>query len=223
MFAKESQHTSQPRRYGRPLSWALGVLTLTVVAMFAAMALASSSAAPTVGSVTNAKFTEKIVVDAHGRTLYALSPETTHHLLCKSSECLKFWPPLTVHSRRSKLMAGSGVRGHLGILRRSNGMLQVTLGGLPLYRFSGDSAKVAANGENIHSFGGTWHVVSAATNAPLEPAMAETTPNSPSTPTTSTPASTPAPTTTTPTTPTTTTPTTTTPTNTTTAPEKYGY
>lgn len=221
MFAKESQHTIQPRRYGRPLSRALGVLTLAVVAMFAAMALASNSA-PVVGSATNAKFAEKIVVDAHGRTLYALSPETTHHLLCKSSECLKFWPPLTVHSRKSKLTAGSGVRGHLGILRRSNGTLQVTLGGLPLYRFSGDSAKGAANGENIHSFGGTWHVVSAATDAPLEPAMAETTPSSPSTPTTSTPASTPAPTTT-PTTPTTTTPTTTTPTNTTTAPEKYGY
>lgn len=220
MFAKESQHTAQSRRYGRPLSWALGALTLAVVAMFAAMAFASSSAAPTVGSTTNAKFAEKIVVDAHGRTLYALSPETTHHLLCKSSECLKFWPPLTVHSRKSKLTAGSGVHGHLEILRRSNGMLQVTLGGLPLYRFSGDSAKGAANGESIHSFGGTWHVVSAATDSPLEPAMAETTPNSPSAPTTSTPASTPAPTTTTPTT---TTPTTTTPTNTTTAPEKYGY
>ncbi len=223
MFAKESQHTIQPHRYGRPLSWALGVLTLAVVAMFAAMALASSSAAPAVGSATNAKFAEKIVVDARGRTLYALSPETTHHLLCKSSECLKFWPPLTVHSRKSKLTAGSGVHGHLKILRRSNGMLQVTLGGLPLYRYSGDSAKGTANGENIHSFGGTWHVVSTATDAPLEPAMTETTPNSPSTPTTSTPASTPAPTTTTPTTPTTTTPTTTTPTNTTTAPEKYGY
>ncbi|MFZ1926574.1 MAG: hypothetical protein WAU42_10575 [Solirubrobacteraceae bacterium] len=221
MFAEESRHTTQPRQYGRPLSWALGVLTLAVVAMFAAMALASSSAAPTVGSATSAKFGEKIVVDAYGRTLYALSPETTHHLLCKSSECLKFWPPLTVHSRKSKLTAGSSAHGHLGILRRSNGMLQVTLGGLPLYRFSRDSAKGAANGENIHSFGGTWHVISAATDAPLEPAMAETKPNSPSTPTASTPASTPAPTT--PTTPTTTTPTTTTPTNTTTAPEKYGY
>lgn len=222
MLNRESQQTARSRRYGRPLSWALGALTLAVVAMFAAMALASSSAAPTVGSTTNAKFEEKIVVDAHGRTLYALSPETTHHLLCKSSECLKFWPPLTVRSSKTKLVAGSGVHGHLRILRRSNGMLQVTLGGLPLYHFSGDSAKGAANGESIHSFGGTWHVVSAATDAPLEPAMAETTPNSPSTPTTSTPASTPAPTTT-PTTPTTTTPTTTTPTNTTTAPEKYGY
>jgi predicted lipoprotein with Yx(FWY)xxD motif len=174
---------------------------VALVAMFAAMALATNSAAPTVGSVTNAKFGEKIVVDAHGRTLYALSPETTHHLLCKSSECLKRWPPLIVRSRKTKLTTGSGVHSHLGILRRSNGTLQVTLRGLPLYHFSGDSAKGMADGENIHSFGGTWHVISAATSAPLEPATAETTPSSPSTPTTSTPTTTPTATTPTPTPP----------------------
>jgi predicted lipoprotein with Yx(FWY)xxD motif len=174
------------------------------------MALAAGSAAPTVSSATNAKFGEMIVVDAHGRTLYALHPETTHHLLCKSGKCLKAWPPLTVHSSKAKLAAGSGVHGHLGILRRSNGIFQVTLGGLPLYHFSGDSAKGSASGENVHSFGGTWHVISAATDAPMEPSSTETTPAAP---TTSTPASTP----------TTTTPTSTPPTTTTPPAEKYGY
>jgi predicted lipoprotein with Yx(FWY)xxD motif len=220
MFDRESQQTPRSRRRRRPsgLLACAAFVTVALIASFAAMALASRSAAPSVGSATNAKFGEKIVVDAHGRTLYALHPETTHHLLCKSSECLKFWPPLTVHSSKTKLTTGSGVHGHLGILRRGNGTLQVTLGGLPLYRFSGDSAKGAASGENIHSFGGTWHVISAAADAPLEPAMAETTPSSPSTPATSTSA-TPTPT---PTTPTTTTPAATTPT-TTTPNEKYGY
>jgi predicted lipoprotein with Yx(FWY)xxD motif len=223
MLNLELERTTRSRRRGRPsgLVACVVLVTVAVVAVFAAMALAAGSAAPTVGSASNAKFAEKIVVDAHGRTLYALHPETTHHLLCKSSECLKAWPPLTVRSSKTKLVAGSGVHGHLGILRRSNGMLQVTLGGLPLYHFSGDSAKGAANGEDIKSFGGTWHVIAAATDTPLEPAMAETTPSSPSTPTTSTPA-TPTPT---PTTPTTTTPTPTTPTPAPTPPpaEKYGY
>jgi Secreted repeat of unknown function len=104
------------------------------------------------------------------------------------------WPPLIVHSSKTKLVAGSGVHGHLGILRRSNGTLQVTLGGLPLYHFSGDSAKGTSNGENIHSFGGTWHVISSATGAPLEPAMAETTPTATTpTPTAPTPSPTPPP------------------------------
>ncbi len=232
MFDRESQQSAaRSRRRGRPSTRAICAAVVTValvVALFAAMALASGSATTStvVGAATNAKFgSERIVVDAHGRTLYALSPETTHHLLCKSNECLHAWPPLTVHSRKGKLTAGPGVHGRLGILRRSNGTFQVTLGGLPVYHFSGDSAKGAANGEGIKSFGGTWHVISAATGAPLEPAITETTPSSPSTPTTSTPGATPAPTptTSTPTTPTTTTPTTSTPTTTTPPSEKYGY
>jgi len=67
----------------------------------------------------------------------------------------------------------------LAILRRSNGVLQVTLGGLPLYHYSGDHAKRQANGQNIHSFGGTWHVLSATSNT--SPA-APTTPTAPTTP-----------------------------------------
>jgi predicted lipoprotein with Yx(FWY)xxD motif len=228
MFNRESQRTPRSHRRRRP-SGSLIFVALVMVALiasFAAMALASSSVTPTLGSATNAKFEEKIVVDAHSRTLYALSPETTRHLLCKSSQCLKFWPPLTVRSRKTKLTIGSGVHGHLSILRRSNGMLQVTLGGRPLYRYSGDSARGTTNGENIHSFGGTWHVISSATDTPMEPAMTEAPPSYPSAPANSTPGSTTAPTTTAPTTPTTTTPTTTTPTTTTTTPttpEKYGY
>ena len=131
---------------------------------FAAVALAAGTAA-TVGSASNASLGERVAVNAQGRTLYALSPETTHHLLCTGNECLKVWPPVTVPSRKTKLKAGPGVQGHLGILRRSDGLLQVTLRGLPLYRFSHDHAKGEANGQDIESFGGTWHAVSAATKA----------------------------------------------------------
>jgi len=189
MFNRESEQTARPRRRGRPsgLLVCAALVTLALTCSFAAMALASSSTAPTVGSATNAKFGEQIVVEAHGRTLYALSPETTHRLLCKSSECLKFWPPLTVHTSTTQLKNGAGVHGHLAILRRAHKIFQVTLDGLPLYRFSGDSAKGETNGENVKSFGGTWHVISASTDGPMEPAMTETPPSSPSPPATTTP------------------------------------
>lgn len=161
--ARQNQiaRSSRRRRWG-PSCLLVTVLaaTLLFVGSLAAMALAAGSTA-TVGPASNSTLGKQIVVDAQGRTLYALSPETTHHLLCKSSECLKFWPPLTVRSSKTKLLAGAGVHGHLAILRRSNGALQVTLGGLPLYRYSGDQAKGDANGQGIHSFGGTWHVLSA--------------------------------------------------------------
>ncbi len=167
---------SSRRRRWRPSGLLVTVMAATLVfaGSLAAMALATGSAT-TVSSASSSTLGEQIVVDAQGRTLYALSPETTHHLLCKSSECLKFWPPLTVRSSKTKLLAGPGVHGHLAILRRSNGVLQVTLGGLPLYRYSGDQAKGEANGQSIHSFGGTWHVLSAtASTSPTTPAKPTT-------------------------------------------------
>jgi predicted lipoprotein with Yx(FWY)xxD motif len=139
-------------------------VALAFTASLAAIAFAGGTAT-TIGSASNATLGEQVVVNSQGRTLYALSPETTSHLLCKSSECLKFWPPVTVPSRSTKLKAGAGVHGKLGVLRRSNGMLQVTLRGMPLYRYSGDHAKGEANGNAIKSFGGTWHAMSASSSS----------------------------------------------------------
>jgi predicted lipoprotein with Yx(FWY)xxD motif len=173
----------RPSRRSRrsSLARALAGLTIVLAGTLAAVALASG-ASSTVTSASNEKLGKRIVVDAHGRTLYVLSPETVHHLLCKSSECLKFWPPLTVRSSKTMLKAGSGVHGRLATFRRNNGELQVTLGGLPLYRFAADHTKGEANGQGIHSFGGTWHVLSAKSSASPTP----TTPTTPTTPSTST-------------------------------------
>lgn len=154
----------QDRRLQGPRPRRRGVL-LIVTAAFAAvlaatlvaMALASSSV--TVVSSANTKL-GKVVVDAKGRTLYVLSPETTRHLLCKSRECFRFWPPLTVSSGKAKLSAGGGVHGSLGLLNRGKGVLQVTLNGEPLYYYAGDHGKGQVNGQDIHSFGGVWHVIS---------------------------------------------------------------
>jgi predicted lipoprotein with Yx(FWY)xxD motif len=195
----------------------IAAATFAFAGSLAAIAFAGGTAV-TVGSASNAALGEQVLVNSQGRTLYVLSPETSKHLLCKSSECLKFWPPLTVRSSKTKLEAGAGVHGHLGILHRSNGMLQVTLNGRPLYRFSEDHAGGEVNGQNFKSFGGTWHVVNASGSPSSTTPAAASTPTSTTTnttPTTSTP-TTSTPTTSTPTTstPTTTTPTTTTPTTT---------
>ncbi len=187
----------------------LTICAATAAAVFAAalaaMALASaSSPTMTIAAAADAGLGEQVLVSPQGHTLYALSPETTHHLLCKSSECLKFWPPLTVASRNTRIKGGSGVEGHFGLLRRSNGMLQVTYRGMPLYRYSGDHGKDEANGQGLRSFGGSWHVLNiasapgapAATNTPAPPAPSgpaggyEPAANSTST---STPATAPAP------------------------------
>jgi predicted lipoprotein with Yx(FWY)xxD motif len=130
----------------------------------AATALAAGSSL-TLGSNANSMLGKPVVVNPQGRTLYHLSPETSKHLLCKSKECLGNWPPLTVKSAKTTLKAGSGVKGKLALLRRSNGTFQVTLDGLPLYRYAGDSAKGDVNGEGIESFGGTWHAMKASSSS----------------------------------------------------------
>ncbi len=132
--------------------------TLALAASFAAVALASS--AVSIDSASNSKLGENVLVSSQGHTLYTLTPETAHHLLCKSSECLKFWPPLTMPSSSAKVKLAAGVHGRVGILRRSNGKLQVTLNGRPLYRFAADHAGGEVNGQNFKSFGGTWRVLS---------------------------------------------------------------
>jgi hypothetical protein len=50
----------------------------------------------------------------------------------------------------------------LGAVAGSGGQ-QVTENRAPLYRFSGDQAAGATNGDGINSFGGTWHVVKVGT------------------------------------------------------------
>lgn len=162
-------------------------VALVILAVPATLALArgrTTRRAPvTVTAAHNAGLGETIVVDGRGRTLYALSGETTHHLECTSAACLRFWPPLTVASARSTLRAGAGVHGKLGLFRRSDGLEQVTLRGLLLYRFSGDQRAGTAAGQGISSFGGVWRAVttSGATGPSSTPGASST----PATPPTS--------------------------------------
>jgi predicted lipoprotein with Yx(FWY)xxD motif len=160
-----------------PRAWlALAAVVAVAAITVAATALAAGSSL-TLNSASSSMLGHPVVVNPQGRTLYRLSPETTRHLLCKSKECLTNWPPLTVKSAKTKLKAGSGVKGKLGVFRRSNGTFQVTLNGLPLYRYSGDSGKAEGNGEGIESFGGTWHAVKASSSAStMTPTMTSTTP-----------------------------------------------
>lgn len=180
----------------RRLSCGLAAAAAPLALVLSGSALAGAPAS--VKTSANAKLNETVVVSPAGRTLYALSPETTHHLLCREAYCLEIWPPLLL-AHGAKLVAAKGVQGKLGLLRRPGGKLQVTLRGKPLYRFAEDHRPGEARGDGLESFGGTWHAVTA--SAATTPAAG--TPTGPATtPTTSTPpAPAPAPTTTTPTAP----------------------
>jgi predicted lipoprotein with Yx(FWY)xxD motif len=98
----------------------------------------------------------KVLANSAGRTLYLYTPDTKNHSNCYGT-CAQAWPPLMT---TAKPIAGIGVRpALLGMTRRTNGKLQVTYNGHPLYRYIGDSAAGQTNGEGS---GGIWFVLSAA-------------------------------------------------------------
>jgi predicted lipoprotein with Yx(FWY)xxD motif len=155
------------------------VAVLVLAGAVVAVALASGSQSPAVRSASNATLKTNVVVSPQGRTLYALSPETSRHLLCKSTACLHLWPPLTVSFATAKLKSGAGVQGRLGLVRRGKNSYQVTLRGMPLYRFAGDRGRDESNGQGIESFGGRWHAVTAPSGAAAQPMQPSTTPSTP--------------------------------------------
>ena len=81
----------------------------------------------------------KVLVDSKGKTLYTLTNGGTA-VACVFSVCAAAWPPLTSSSTPtgSKGVEGLGVDGK-----------QVTVDGLPVYRFTGDTKKGQAAGEGI--------------------------------------------------------------------------
>ncbi len=153
-----------------PLKRRFAPVVITVIGGFTIAGLtglAHAKPSPRLGTAKNSTLGKTIVVDSRGLTVYELSPETTHHLLCtKANGCFRFWPPVTVSSAKSRLTAASGVKGKLGVLHR-NGLFQVTVAGRPVYRFAGDaSTRGKAAGQGLHGFGGTWHAVTASAPRP---------------------------------------------------------
>jgi predicted lipoprotein with Yx(FWY)xxD motif len=181
--SKSQSHAGQPSR-----DWPGVVLLIAAIAGLAIAAAAGLASAkvsnPTVATAHNARLHETVLVDRRGFTLYTLSPETSHHLLCKSSACISFWPPLKAASAKAKLIKGAGIKGKLATISRK-GFAQVTLNGHPLYRFSGDSAKGQANGQGIASFGGVWHAAKAGAAGSTTTTTTSTTSTNPTTTSTS--------------------------------------
>jgi len=88
---------------------------------------------------------------AGGKTLYTNSQEKGGTIACTGT-CTATWPPLTATAT-----AGSGVTGTLATITRSDGAVQVTYNGSPLYYYSGDSAAGQSMGQGI---GGIWYIAS---------------------------------------------------------------
>jgi predicted lipoprotein with Yx(FWY)xxD motif len=103
----------------------------------------------------------RILVDSHARTVYLFKGDVGTRSAC-SSACAQSWPPLLAHGRPR---IGSGANASLlGTVRRSDGTLQVTYNGHPLYRFAQDRKPGDFAGQGLTAFGARWFTVSAVGN-----------------------------------------------------------
>jgi predicted lipoprotein with Yx(FWY)xxD motif len=94
-----------------------------------------------------------VLTNGKGFTLYSFAPDTPTASKCYGS-CAAYWPPAT-----GTAAAGSGLPGKIGTIKRTNGSLQLTYNGHPLYTYIGDSAPVQAHGNDITLNGGLWRDV----------------------------------------------------------------
>lgn len=97
-----------------------------------------------------------VLVAADGHTLYRLTTDTPTTSTCTGS-CGQLWPPLTVPAGTTP-RAAAGMTGTLGTITRSDGTVQVTYQGHPLYTYAPDTTASDVLGQGV---GGVWFVVSA--------------------------------------------------------------
>jgi predicted lipoprotein with Yx(FWY)xxD motif len=100
-----------------------------------------------------------ILMDADGNTLYLFEPDAEGESTCYE-DCADNWPALATDGDP---VASSGVDAALlGTTERTDGTVQVTYAGWPLYYFAGDEAPGDTNGQEV---GDVWYVVSPAGEA----------------------------------------------------------
>lgn len=108
-----------------------------------------------VAVVNNTKLGQ-ILVDEKGMTLYLFVKDTGTSSTCYD-QCAKFWPPLLTTGTPQ---AGTGAnQSLLGTTTRTDGKVEVTYAGHPLYYFLNDKAPGDVTGQGVNGFGDLWWVL----------------------------------------------------------------
>jgi predicted lipoprotein with Yx(FWY)xxD motif len=146
------QITEPVARSGGMAAAVLGVAALVLLGV--AVGNAATSAPATASTDTTLKTTTiggtTVLTNDKGFTLYSFAPDTPTTSKCYGT-CAAYWPPVIGSSA-----AGSGLPGKTGTITRTDGSLQLTYDGHPLYTYIGDSAPGQASGNNVNLNGGLW-------------------------------------------------------------------
>jgi predicted lipoprotein with Yx(FWY)xxD motif len=118
-------------------------------------AASPAAAGATISVATNSKLGQ-ILVDGKGLTVYLFVKDTGTSSTCYTS-CAQIWPPVLTSGPPQ---AGAGAMASLlGTTTRTDGTIEVTYAGHPLYYFVQDKQSGDATGQGIDGFGGLWWVL----------------------------------------------------------------
>lgn len=95
-----------------------------------------------------------VVVDGKGMTAYYFLKDTkgSGASAC-SGDCAAAWPAITTENATPTV---TGVTGEVGTITGTDGKLQVTIDGRPIYTFAQDKAPGDVNGQGLNS---VWYVI----------------------------------------------------------------
>lgn len=107
------------------------------------------------GTDSNVKVGGTYLIGYTGMTVYTYTKDTGSTSTCYST-CATNWPPYIVSSVDNINQLKAGVTGKVGTTVRTDGQLQLTYNGHPLYFYVGDKTGSDVNGQGV---GGIWYVV----------------------------------------------------------------
>jgi predicted lipoprotein with Yx(FWY)xxD motif len=110
------------------------------------------SASSTVTIMTQSTSKGTVLANGQGRTIYWFAIDTPTTSKCTGS-CASFWPPVIGSPTAA---SGTTLPKGFGTITRSDGQVQATYDGHPLYTYMGDTAtgQMTGNGKNLS--GGLW-------------------------------------------------------------------
>jgi predicted lipoprotein with Yx(FWY)xxD motif len=116
----------------------------------------SSSSSPAAAATSTVKTATisgvTVLTSSTGFTLYSFAPDTPTTSKCNGT-CAQNWPPL------KGPVTAAGLTGTFGTITRSDGSIQATFDGHPLYTFAGDTAPGQNKGNGLNAAGGLWHEI----------------------------------------------------------------
>ena len=113
---------------------------------------APATAASSVVISTRSTSIGTVLTNAQGHTLYWFASDTPTKSTCNGT-CASYWPPVL---GKASAAAGTSLPKGFGTITRSNGQVQATYDGHPLYTYAADTSAGMTSGNGSKLSGALW-------------------------------------------------------------------